>query len=502
MRGVARGRADGSDGAAVSEGDATRTEAKSGKGDAEACLNCDRSTSLGPPLGLSCFSAGSCDLGLANLFRGMGGVNSVVEKEKLAWAKDHDLNTDHDEREKLLPLLDNFPIGSEIQLCWQLKQAGGGFIEYEHFFISNKKWILEFGSGDPMNNTVTVHGNSRKNYCTKENKVLVDKGVRDRMAHVLGMTNYSLLLRNCEHVVNYVAYGRWTSMQTVGQGHISSALIDYMTDQSHRSIRNTLPKQLQVNDRGIAQPPLYPGVSPIVAYSRSEQSIQIGDDSAYNVLVMGPTGAGKSSIINLFFNKKICESEDSVDSVTRNIEFHVGRGECVVNGVRGVHDINLIDSIGFCDSELSSKDVVALLKQQVLGNVGRIHKVLVVTSGRIRKEEEESIKQMLKWLGYDPWWDKETNFSFIFVYTKTDGQSDEQKQRNLLKMCERLDIRTTALVNTATNEQEMKFMAVAFPPTAPFREIENDYKWLQKVIFTTDAVTQPIPVQRSMCAIM
>ena len=432
----------------------------------------------------------------------MGGTHSIVENEKLAWAKDHDLVTDHDQRERLLPLLDHFPIGSEIQICFSYESAGDGFLKYEHFFISNKKWIFEFGSGDPMNNTVTVHGNPRRNYCTKEDKVLVDQGVRKRMAHVLGMTNYSLLLRNCEHVVNYVAYGRWTSMQTVGKGRITCALINYMTDQSHRSIRNTLPKQLQVNDRSIAQPPLYPGVTPIVEYSRSVQSIQIGDEMAYNVLVMGPTGAGKSSIINLFFNRKICESEDSVDSVTRNIEFHVGLGECFLNGAHGVHRINLIDTIGFCDSELSSEEVVELLKQQVLGNVGRIHKVLMVTSGRIRKEEEESIKQMLKWLGYEHGWDKLTNFSFLFAYTKTDGQSEEQKQRNLLKMCERLGIRTTALVNSGTGEQELKFMAVAFPPTAPFREIENDYKWLQKVLFTTRAVTKPIPLQRSMCAIM
>ena len=285
----------------------------------------------------------------------MGGTHSIVENEKLAWAKDHDLNTDHEQRERLLPLLDHFPIGSEIQLCWEVVTVGAGFLKYEHFFISNKKWILEFGSGDPMNNTVTVHGNPRENYGTKENKVLVDKGVRDRMAHVIGMTNYSLLLRNCEHVVNYVAYGRWTSMQTVGQGRISSVLIDYMTDKSHRAVRNTLPMQLQVNDRGVAKPPLYPDVTPIVEYSRSEQVLNISDNAAYNVLVLGPTGAGKSSIINLFFNRKICESEDSVNSVTRHIEFHVGLGECVVNGAYGVHRINLIDSIGFCDSELTTR---------------------------------------------------------------------------------------------------------------------------------------------------
>ena len=433
----------------------------------------------------------------------MGGTHSIVANEKLAWAKDHDLVTDHDQRERQLPLLDNFPIGSEIQLCWQVVDAAPGFLTYEHFFLTNKRWTLEFGSGDPMNNTVTVHPNPRTKYFTKDKKVVADNGMRDRMAHVLGMTNYSLLLRNCEHIANYIAYGRWMSMQTVGQGRISSVLIDYVTDPAHRALRNTLPKQLQVNDRGDAQQLLYPNVKPIVPFSRSEQVLNISDRTAYNVLVMGPTGAGKSSIINLLFNQKICESDDSVDSVTKNIEFHVGHGECqpVVTEPSGVHRINFIDTIGFCDSQLSSKEVVELVKQQVLGNVGRIHKVMIVASGRIRKEEEESIKQMLKWLGYSHGSDKSTNFSFIFVYTKTDGQTEEQKQRNLLKMCERLGVRTTSIYSQRRKEGIEKIMAVAFPPTAPFREIEKDYERLQKALFAGGG-TEPIRLQRKMCSIM
>ena len=142
-----------------------------------------------------------------------------------------------------------------------------------------------------------------------------------------------------------------------------------------------------------------------------------------------------------------------------------------------------------------------MLKQQVLGNVGRIHKVLMVTSGRIRKEEEESIKQMLTWLGYQPQKSKPTNYSFIFVYTKTDGQSDEQKERNLLKMCERLGVRTTTLINASTKEHDGEnIMAVAFPPTAPFREIERDYRRLEHELFKVPS--DSISMQRSLCSIM
>ena len=47
---------------------------------------------------------------------GRSGTHSIVVNEKLAWAKDHDLVTDHDQRERLLPLLDKFPIGSKLRL--------------------------------------------------------------------------------------------------------------------------------------------------------------------------------------------------------------------------------------------------------------------------------------------------------------------------------------------------------------------------------------------------
>ena len=36
----------------------------------------------------------------------------------------------------------------------------------------------------------------------------------ERIQRVVGATSYSLLLRNCEHVANYIVEGRWTSMQT------------------------------------------------------------------------------------------------------------------------------------------------------------------------------------------------------------------------------------------------------------------------------------------------
>ena len=69
--------------------------------------------------------------------------------------------------------------------------------------------------------------------------------------------------------------------------------------------------------------PIYAEIAPRVTYSRWETVLDADDDSAYNVVVLGPTGEGKSrsSIISRMFNRRVCAAADDVDSVTRNMSF-------------------------------------------------------------------------------------------------------------------------------------------------------------------------------------
>lgn len=47
----------------------------------------------------------------------------------------------------------------------------------------------------------------------KKGKILVTNTILDRLKHVSGMQNYDLILRNCEHIANFIAYGLWLSQQ-------------------------------------------------------------------------------------------------------------------------------------------------------------------------------------------------------------------------------------------------------------------------------------------------
>ena len=64
-----------------------------------------------------------------------------------------------------------------------------------------------------------------------------------RMRAVCGTTNYSLALRNCEHLANYIYSGVWVSFQMTGNGVFSKMFRGLMSNYE-QSLINTLPKEL------------------------------------------------------------------------------------------------------------------------------------------------------------------------------------------------------------------------------------------------------------------
>ena len=121
---------------------------------------------------------------------------------------------------------------------------------------------------------------------------------------------------------------------------------------SHTRTINVLPKELREK-----VPPylvMYPEirVDQNVRFQRIATEMNAGDHASYNIVVLGPTGSGKSTIINNIFNKTVCATAASAESVTREVkyyrgEYHMiieegssGRGRCEQQA------INVIDTIG------------------------------------------------------------------------------------------------------------------------------------------------------------
>merc|ERR1719335_1434904 len=129
--------------------------------------------------------------------------------------------------------------------------------------------------------------------------------------------------------------------------------------QSQRALVNTSPDEIAVK-KDVSLVPIHaywksPHVQP--KFTRHLQTLRPVEDDV-NVLVLGPTGAGKSSVVNMLFNQKVAEVKASAMSVTRQMEVYQGfsswQGE--------VRQINIIDSVGFCDSVIPAAEVLRLVK--------------------------------------------------------------------------------------------------------------------------------------------
>jgi hypothetical protein len=64
-----------------------------------------------------------------------------------------------------------------------------------------------------------------------------------RLSAVLGMCNYSIFLRNCEHVARYILFNEWRSSQIDELCRTSSVARIAITDECKR-LMNRLPTRL------------------------------------------------------------------------------------------------------------------------------------------------------------------------------------------------------------------------------------------------------------------
>ena len=137
----------------------------------------------------------------------MGTTYSFLATEKKTWVE-HKIVYDLNIRKINLPLVDKACRENDIIFLGYYNNSRGG-TDYQHWFVTDEKQIyyLEFGApfsnvyGAQVSINTSVHKNS---IIFKELTCKVDNEVLQRITLVLGMSNYSLCLRNCEHVANNV----------------------------------------------------------------------------------------------------------------------------------------------------------------------------------------------------------------------------------------------------------------------------------------------------------
>ena len=107
-----------------------------------------------------------------------------------------------------------------------------------------------------------------------------------------------------------------------GSGILKSTLFDHMS--TFTKLINTLPEELA--EAQVFGDSLYPNIANLrISYDQPSSCLTETDNEAYNVVILGPTGSGKSTIINNIFNRYVCETGATAQSVTKEVKFLQGR---------------------------------------------------------------------------------------------------------------------------------------------------------------------------------
>ena len=289
----------------------------------------------------------------------------------------------------------------------------------------------------------------------------------------------------------------------LGEGILKRSFFDYMT--IYTKLINCPPKELDVevvsggqifeNNESFARL----SGSVVGKFTKHERALTKMDDARYNILMLGPTGAGKSHLINMIFNEEIVATASSPQSVNRDLSFSQGTFEFYNNGCT-VKDVTVIDTIGLCDSVLNEQDVLTMIKSKVQVNLVYLDKVVVVCSGRIEAAHARAIKRFLSWLKYSQYKDK-----FMFIYNKAEGLTKEEKAFNMLQMCELLGVDGASDIGVRRDNAaiEMKnVMATGFPPGADYETIKEDLETFKLGIACLGDTMPRIPVEKRTCFIL
>ena len=148
---------------------------------------------------------------------------------------------------------------------------------------------------------------------------------------------------------------------------------------------------------------------------------------AYNIVIAGPTGAGKSTLANIFFNASVSKNADK-DAVSVTRTFHVVHGNYRCDDSRRLN-VNVVDTMGLCDLFVEDEEAVQLLSGAILTEHSKIDKVVIVLAETpITAAHKLAIKDLLQKLSY-----QDNKENFVFLYNKTEGLNESPQATNPLE---------------------------------------------------------------------
>jgi hypothetical protein len=433
----------------------------------------------------------------------VGEFKTVLENEKDAWAKDHKLETDEELQKQQIRLLENFR-SKELHLCWRRMAKAG--IKYRHVFIldPNTNWCIEFGGGGFNNCAVLVHNHPQNRESTYVRKIFRNtRQVRERMEKVCGARGYSIMLRNCEHVATYISTGSWSSLQTTKKGIFFTTFKNHLMGNATKKT-NCLPQGLKPELKVV---PMWVDEKEgnardsLLRFERELEFVgTVIPESQVNIVVVGPTGCGKSHLISALHNRTCCPAAESVHAVGRNV--HIIRSTGYSYPGRKFRTINVFDCIGFCDTVLSASEVLSLVKDKIKINATHVHHVIVVNANRLPRQSQLAIQSFMEWLQYERYPNRWT-----FIQNQTQNMTEAQKEQAITDLSDLLGVEITTNLFAREAGQSVEYRPVItlgdLSTRASYDEVVRpQLESLHRRVMSDYSRTSPIPVSKDRCPIL
>ena len=369
-------------------------------------------------------------------------MKTFIEKEQEQWKIENHKGAQKNTYEKI-----DFNFNS-LTLCYKMDKHG-----FKKYFLRDEKSIMLFEVDDVSKKIImkiekfnVFQQNFPKIFAssdmTKETTFTLTDEVIERIETLASRCiTFSYALRNTEHLARYIYSGSWLSFQMSHKGQMWEVFHTWMTPEQKKLI-NLLPmgiEQVRIRSELYQQPQELSQYFHFLTdcYPNSE----VDNSTTKNILFIGVSGAGKSSIINHMFNCDVAFTRSSTKSITKNVQYITGE-------FRGKKFL-ILDTIGLCGSEFKSDHIDEVIKDTIKNNLTKIHKIVVVCSEKIQRIHRNSFLKFSLWLD-----SKSNKENFIFIFNKQEKIDIETRKENLEDLC--ACFRVYDVKSNLENEKEAK----------------------------------------------